>query len=299
MNWKGYTWIKRTTSGAPMYNNQWDSANVTDPDAMDYIRLKISNPTSNSPYGAEIFTSGATFGYGTYYTVVERRLDNINKAVVFGGLFTYDSGVSVYHNEIDICEVSAWGGGASQTDPVQIGHVFWKDVASTNTSVSNVVNMPSDVVHTHRMTWGVDQLVFESFKGEGIGGELIMRTIQTVDIPTPASEQVHFNIWVFDSEVSGSADPATVPETEVIIRDFQFTPLEETYTSATQVAFTVQRRDRLPAGSYNWRARAADPSGSNTWGSWTSSRSFTIDYGIKAGAGAFAYAGQDAGLTAA
>jgi hypothetical protein len=46
------------------------------------------------------------------------------------------------------------------------------------------------------------------------------------------------------------------------------------FTSGQAVTYTVQ--SPLSAGNYYWRVRGKDPSGSNTWGSWSSTRSFTI-----------------------
>lgn len=49
------------------------------------------------------------------------------------------------------------------------------------------------------------------------------------------------------------------------------------FTSGDQISFTVQSGDALtPGRTYYWRVRAIDPAGSNTYGDWTSSRSFTV-----------------------
>lgn len=46
------------------------------------------------------------------------------------------------------------------------------------------------------------------------------------------------------------------------------------FTSAQQVSYTVQTD--LAPGTYYWRVRGIDPSGSNTYGAWATTRSFTI-----------------------
>lgn len=51
------------------------------------------------------------------------------------------------------------------------------------------------------------------------------------------------------------------------------------FTSGQQVSFTVQAGDALSTGTYYWRARGIDPSGSNTYGDWATTRSFTVDTG--------------------
>ncbi len=44
------------------------------------------------------------------------------------------------------------------------------------------------------------------------------------------------------------------------------------FTSTQQIGYTPQTG--LSYGTYTWRVRGSDPSGSNTWGGWTSYRSF-------------------------
>ena len=48
------------------------------------------------------------------------------------------------------------------------------------------------------------------------------------------------------------------------------------FTQNNKVSFTVQAGDALATGTYYWRARCKDPSGSNTWTPWTTARSFTV-----------------------
>jgi len=48
------------------------------------------------------------------------------------------------------------------------------------------------------------------------------------------------------------------------------------FNSGEKVSFTVQAGDALSYGTYYWRARAKDPSGSDTWSSWTTARSFSM-----------------------
>ncbi|MFC1620993.1 DUF2341 domain-containing protein, partial [Candidatus Omnitrophota bacterium] len=51
-----------------------------------------------------------------------------------------------------------------------------------------------------------------------------------------------------------------------------------TFTSATATTYTVQAGNALSNGTtYWWQVRTRDPAGSNTWSSWSTARSFTID----------------------
>lgn len=48
------------------------------------------------------------------------------------------------------------------------------------------------------------------------------------------------------------------------------------FNSGEKVSFTVQAGDALAGGTWYWRARAKDPDGSNTYSSWTTTRSFSV-----------------------
>lgn len=48
------------------------------------------------------------------------------------------------------------------------------------------------------------------------------------------------------------------------------------FTSGDNIQYTVQAGDALADGTYYWRVRGIDPLGSNTYGAWSSTRSFTI-----------------------
>lgn len=49
------------------------------------------------------------------------------------------------------------------------------------------------------------------------------------------------------------------------------------FASAQQVTFTVQSGDALYAGqTYYWRVRGIDPDGTNTYGDWTTARTFVV-----------------------
>ncbi|MDP8231022.1 MAG: hypothetical protein P9L93_08010 [Candidatus Gorgyraea atricola] len=56
-----------------------------------------------------------------------------------------------------------------------------------------------------------------------------------------------------------------------------------TFTSGTQVTYTVQAGDAFTnTSTYWWKVRTRDPGGLNTWSGWTGARSFTIDTSVTA-----------------
>lgn len=228
--WKGFNWDKRFWGGAPQYNKAFDAANVRSPDANGYVTLSLTNPTGEAPIGAEFQSTRQGFGYGTYSTTVEKNLSILQKEVVWGCLFTYDPLAAPGYNEIDLCEASAWGGGAAygQSWPVSQGHGYWFDAGKppgegNNTVVFDVTASP---VTTHRMVWEPGQVTFETYAGEGFVGTLLKRTVLTGStVPVPAAERVHFNLWVTGG---GGGDPAHVRPESVVVRDFSFTAAAST-----------------------------------------------------------------------
>ncbi|WP_364305760.1 hypothetical protein [Paenarthrobacter nitroguajacolicus] len=227
--WKGFNWQKRFWGGAPMYNASWDANNVSNPDANGHVKLSISNPTGSAPKGAEFQSTREGFGYGTYSTTVEKDVSALQKEVVWGCLFTYDPNAVPGYTEIDLCEASAWGGGAAYGEnwPVTQGHGYWFDASlppgqGNNTVTFDVTNAP---ILTHRMVWEPGKLTYETFAGEGYDGTLLKRTVlEGSTVPLPAKEQIHFNLWVTGG---GGGDAAhVVPET-VTIRDFSFVPANQ------------------------------------------------------------------------
>lgn len=48
------------------------------------------------------------------------------------------------------------------------------------------------------------------------------------------------------------------------------------FTSGENIQYTVQAGDALAVDTYYWRVRGKDPSGSNTYGDWSSTRSFDV-----------------------
>lgn len=224
--WKGFNWQKRFWGGAPHYNKVFDPANVSSPDASGHVTIGVSNPTGAAPAGGEFQSTREGFGYGTYSTTVEKNVSQLQKEVVWGCLFTYDPNAAPGYNEIDLCEASAWGGGASYGEswPVTQGHGYWFDASKPPGEGNNTINfaVTDDLILTHRMIWAPGKLTFETYAGEGYAGALLKRTVlEGSTVPVPARERVHFNLWVTGG---GGGDPAHVKPEQVTIRDFSFTP---------------------------------------------------------------------------
>lgn len=220
--WCGLNWVKRSWGGAPTFNGQYDPANVV-PNADGTVTLRVTNPTAAAPWAAELNTTRRGFGYGTYTCVVDANLTTMRPEVVFGGLFTYDNATLPAHNEIDVHETSAWGGGPSHDWPVKVDHTYYHAVDGENVGINvSSVAAPGSRVQTHVMTWKPDKITWDSYIGEGISGTLIKHSEATLDVPAPAAECLVVNLWVF---TGNSGSPETVPEYEVTLRSVSFAPL--------------------------------------------------------------------------
>lgn len=254
--WKGFNWQKRFWGGAPMYNASWDANNVSNPDANGYVKLSISNPSGSAPVGAEFQSTREGFGYGTYSTTVEKDVSALQKEVVWGCLFTYDPNATPGYTEIDLCEASAWGGGAAYGEswPVTQGHGYWFDATlppgqGNNTVNFDVTNAP---ILTHRMVWEPGRITFETFAGEGYNGPLLKRTVlEGSTVPTPAKEQIHFNLWVTGG---GGGDAAHVAPESVTIRDFSFVPANQLTGPVPNITGTAAVGSTLTAVPGAWPA---------------------------------------------
>lgn len=255
--WKGFNWEKRFWGGAPQYNKAFDATNVSHPDANGYVTMTLTNPTGEAPVAAEFQSTRQGFGYGTYATTVAKNLSLLQKEVVWGCLFTYDPLAEPGYNEIDLCEASAWGGGASYGEswPVTQGHGYWFDASKIPGQGNNTIvfDVTASLITTHRMVWEPGKLSFETYAGEGFGGTLLKRTVlEGSTVPVPAREKIHFNLWVTGG---GGGDPAHVKPETVVIRDFSFTP-SSAPVSAIKLTSTTTKSKGVNTTTLAWTGAA-------------------------------------------
>jgi len=241
VDWKGYTWdLRDGGTGGPGFGG-WSSANVVGPDANGYLTLKLTNPSGSAPIGCEIDNQTTGLGYGTYTVVVDARLDNLDKNIVFGGLFPYFYGNP--YIEFDVNETSRWDSSSN----VLISHNVWYGANDNITENGNNMNVPSDVVQTHRFIWEPGKATFDSFLGTGTGGTNYFHTVITNNVPAPSEEQVIVNLWAF-AEGTPSSDDKDAPAKDVILRDFTFSALGSTPPATT---YTVTVNNGLGGGTFS------------------------------------------------
>jgi hypothetical protein len=137
---------------------------------------------------------------------------NLEPAAVLG-MYTWDDrGEEQNHREIDI-EISRWGDVASQNAQYVIQPYYVP---------ANVArfSMPSGVV-THSFSWKPGQVEFKTVRGSGVDNKssVVAEHLFKSGIPTPGSESIHLNLYVFRNTQSPLQNGA-----EVIIEKFEYLP---------------------------------------------------------------------------
>ncbi len=218
IGFSGYDWWVKTSAGlvGPGPNYFSDSTNNVWLDAQERLHLRITN-RSNQWQCAEI-VSARTFGHGSYRFELDSVVDNLDiKAVL--GLFMWSDDPAYADREIDV-ECSRWGNATDPNNaqfvvqPYDIaGHLVRYDVAA---GISN---------STHAFTWKSNRVSFQSLRSAYSPNpdptNIISSWSYALTVPQTGDENVRLNLWLY----TGSP-PAGNLEVEVIIKDFQFVPLD-------------------------------------------------------------------------
>jgi hypothetical protein len=208
IHFSGYDWVARSAGsdrgGEPNdYNpeNEWV-------DDKGFLHLRMQERDGKWTC-AEVYLT-RSLGYGIYKFLVEDSA-HLRPSAVFG-LFTWDLANSQdFRNEIDI-ELSRWA------DPKGMNAQYVVQPFYVPANVSRF-NVPSGVV-THTFRWEPGKVSFQSVRG-GLDSPNapISQHVFTSSVPTPASENVHINLYDFRH----SRDPVTQPS-EVVIEKFEYLP---------------------------------------------------------------------------
>lgn len=74
--------------------------------------------------------------------------------------------------------------------------------------------------------------------------------------------------------------PMILKKSEIEDADFSGTGDPHPWPSGNEITYTIQAGDALVNGLYYWRVKAKDPSGTNTYGDWSSTMSFDLVTGV-------------------
>jgi len=209
LRFAGYNWlVKHTTDSKTGPGPNWFDCNNAWVDANGFLHLKITSQAGQWRC-AEVFTENS-LGDGTYKFEFENNTVSLDPNVVLG-LFTWDDFAPQYKNrEIDI-EIGRWGVPANNNAQYVIQP--WNK--SGHLHRFNIDPCSADTI-THIFDWGLGIIDFESFFGAAT--PIQSWAYAGTDVPWPGGENVRINLWL-DGGLPCSGD-----ETEVVIKNFEFTP---------------------------------------------------------------------------
>jgi hypothetical protein len=206
LDFSGYQWAIRQTPGIPGGSpNMYDPANVW-VDGQGSLHLRIARKAGGWT-SAELNLS-RSLGYGSYRFVV-RDISHLEPAAVFAISTWDDSGA---YREMDI-ETSRWG------EPTGKNAQF---VVQPYYVPANVVRFLSPAGPlTYSFTWEPGRVSFMTARGSAPGTKinLVAAHVFTSGIPSPGSESLHLNLYVFDNKRSPLQHGV-----EVIVEKFQYLP---------------------------------------------------------------------------
>jgi hypothetical protein len=209
-------------------------------DSNGYLHMKIVN-RDGKWFSTEVI-SDKNMGYGTYVFTIDADLEDIPENIVLG-LFTWDNNtfLSDANSEVDI-EISKWGDKSDLrtlqygVQPINFGTLYPERMHRPEYPLGKLKG-----VTTHGFRWSDTTITWASYTGETYGqGELLgewkfdtsfparvkeeggAKSVPVI-IPAPGSEtNARINLWI---ATWFSAGPSDGKEQEIIIRDFEYTPL--------------------------------------------------------------------------
>lgn len=210
--WSGHQWKTRSVTDNPIANpgpNRWSASKQSvwvDPSGKLHLALRFFE---GQWYCSEVLTE-RSLGYGRYVFYVDSPIETIDRNVVLG-LFTYLDD----ENEIDI-EFTKWG-----ENRTAVHEQFTIQPYSQPGNISRADYVPRTGGTTCAFTWLKDRIVFKCFEGTDIDRTPPYRvwTYTGQNIPKPADEKLHINIWLFRG-----LWPEDMTEHELVLSRFEFVP---------------------------------------------------------------------------
>ncbi len=202
LHFGGYEWQVRQTPGIPAGSrNLYDSANVWI-DRKGFLHLRIAK-TATGWSSAEVDLC-RSLGYGSYRFVVS-DISQLEPAVAFTISTWDDSGP---YREMNI-EISRWGETAGKNAQYVVQPYYVP---------ANVVRFmaPAGAL-THILNWEPGRASFRTLRGSG--REVVAAHAFTSGVPSPNTDAVRLNLFVFDSR------PIIMQHgVEVVIEKFEYLP---------------------------------------------------------------------------
>jgi len=218
LSFSGYDWWVKSSTGlvGPGPNYFSDSTTNVWVDTKGQLHLRITN-RSKQWQCAELVTA-RTFGYGSYRFELNSRVDNLDPSVVLG-LFTWSDDPAYGNREIDI-ECGRW------SNPTDVNNSQF--VVQPSAVVGHLVRYAVSTGltnSTHLFTWDTHRVTFQSQRG-GFSpnpdpANVLRNWTYSLATPRTGDENIRVNLWL-----NHAAAPTDQKEVEVIIKSFQFVPLQ-------------------------------------------------------------------------
>jgi hypothetical protein len=219
ITFSGYDWVVKSSAGpvGPGPNLFSDSAESVFVDDQGRLHLRILEEAGKWTC-AEV-VSKRSFSYGTYRFHLATPVDDLDPNVVLG-MFTWSDDPAFAHREIDI-ECARWG---KANDPTNAQFVVQPYVPAGHLLRFSI---PLGQPHTVQVfIWCPDQVIFESLLGAqstDAQPPAVAREwkFNGQGVPQAGGENARINLWL-----NGGVPPARGQNVEVIVRKFEFSPLQ-------------------------------------------------------------------------
>ena len=209
VHFSGFDWTARAASsdrgGEPSY---YDPANVWT-DQNGYLHLRMQ--PRNGHWTCAQVSMNRSLGYGTYVFVVQDT-GHFRPSNVLG-LYTLDElRQDEVRAELDV-ELSRWG------IPTRKNAQFVVQPFYVPENVSRF-DVPDGVL-THSFRWESGRAWFKTVRGAQLaaGAPVVSEHLFTSSVPTPATENVHIDLYDFRHSREKSQEPV-----EVVVEKFEFLP---------------------------------------------------------------------------
>ncbi len=268
-----------TNSDDLTYDTQIDTANTFDSQVgggTSAPAIDDSYSESFSPTSFQLNSGGATQGIGQSFTGDGNALNSAKFYIKKFGSPTGNAVVKVYTHS-----------GTFGTSSVPTGAALATSAnfdVSTLTTSFQLISFSFSGGNKIALTNGTKYVVTIEYSGGDGSNALIVGADGTT--LGHAGNKVGYNgsSWAAQSTFDVpfyvyTVSPALLNKYSNVDSGFSGSPDNtDPFTSGQTVSYAVQAGDALTRGTtYYWRVRAIDPSGSNTYGSWSATRSFTID----------------------
>ena len=250
MNW----WVKSNTVPlGPGPTNFSSAVNKPFVDPSGNLHLKLIQ-SSGAWYGSEIVSS-SVLGNGTFSFTLGSDEANLDPNVVVG-LYTWSNDPAFSHREIDV-ELSRFG---NASDPANAQFVVQPSGTSGNRQRFTV---PSGVVPSS-YSFQLNPAAVDFYAAQGTNAQpamsqsVIRQWSDTTTVPQPGNQNVRLNVWLFNS-----APPLNGQPVDVVVNNFQFTPL--TVTAGPLAPTTGTGATQIFVAQYSDPAGISDLNGAELW----------------------------------